>query len=57
VLGCISLFAYITKNEKLFWKKDRMIKVWGEKLGTAIHFTGYVIVPIVLGILLIIASI
>jgi hypothetical protein len=56
VLGCISLYAYITKNEKLFWKKDRMIKFWGEKLGTTIHFIGYVIFPILLGIFLVVTQ-
>jgi hypothetical protein len=56
VLGCLSLIAYATKNEKMFWKKDHMIKLWGRKLGTLMHFVGYVIVPIGFGIYLIISS-
>mgnify|MGYP001575821299 FL=1 len=50
------MYAYITKNEKMFWKKERMIKFYGKTLGTLIHFTGYVIVPIAFGIYLIIKS-
>jgi len=50
VVGLGSLHAYITKNEKMFWKKKRMIKFWGKKRGTFIHFTGYVIVPIISGL-------
>jgi len=56
VLGCISLYAYLAKNEKLFWKKERMIKFWGKKLGTCIHFVGYVLVPVIVGAYLIITS-
>ena len=54
VLGLISLYGYITKNEKLFWKKNKMISFWGKELGTTIHFIGYVIIPIIVGAYLII---
>ncbi len=54
LLGLASLYGHITKNEKFFWKKDRMKKFWGEKLGTIIHFVGYVIAPIAFGIFMLI---
>ena len=54
ILGLSSLFAYITKNEKLFLKKKRMTEFWGRSLGIVIHFIGYVIVPIAAGLFLII---
>lgn len=56
ILGFISIYAYVTKNEKMFWKKQRMIKFYGKTLGIIMHFTGYVIVPIAFGIFLIIKS-
>ncbi len=56
VIGLVSLFGYVTRNEKLFWKKKYMQKFWGEKLGTAIHFTGYVIAPILFGLYLLFMS-
>ena len=56
-LGGVSAFAYITKNNKLFWKRERMIAFWGKKAGTIIHFIGYVIVPMVFGLYLIFKSI
>ena len=34
----------------MFWKRKYIIKFWGEKLGKIIHFVGYVIVPIVVGV-------
>ena len=56
VCGIGSLYAYVTKNEKMFWKKKPMIDFWGEKWGTRLHFTSYVIVPLILGPILIYIS-
>lgn len=48
--GAFTLYAHITKNNKFFWKIEPMKKFWGEKVGTAIHFVSYVIVPLVIGV-------
>jgi hypothetical protein len=53
VLGCVSAFGYITKNEKLFSKKEKIKEAFGEKGGVAFHFIRYVITPIALGAVLI----
>lgn len=53
VIGFVSAFGYITKNEKLFSKKEKIKEAFGEKAGVAFHFIRYVITPIVLGIVLI----
>lgn len=54
VLGLLSLVAYIAhfagvKLPISFWKLKPMQDRWGKVPGTILHFTGYVIVPIVLG--------
>lgn len=56
IIGCGSLFGYITKNEKMFSKKERIRKVYGEKGGTIFHFGKYVVAPIVIGLIMIISE-
>ncbi len=50
ILGLISLWGYLAGNKMIFSKRDRYIKMWGEKWGRIIHFISYVIVPIAVGI-------
>ena len=50
IIGIISLFGYITKNEKMFSHKEWYNKTFGAKLGVILHFGRYVITPLVLGI-------
>jgi hypothetical protein len=57
VLGLISVAGYIVyfagaKLPVLFWKLKPMQDRWGKIPGTIMHFLGYVIVPIVFGVLL-----
>jgi hypothetical protein len=57
---CLGLLSLITplahfaglKVNAMFRKLEPMQRQWGEKLGTVIHFIGYVITPLILGILL-----
>lgn len=49
VIGIISLFGYITKNEKIFSNKEWYNNTFGEKLGVILHFVRYVITPLVVG--------
>lgn len=56
VFGIISLIGYITKNKKMFTKKDRFKKVYGEKGGTIFHFIKYVVSPIILGSTILLAN-
>jgi hypothetical protein len=56
VLGIISLIGRIFNIERLFWKLDKMKASWGDKRGAIIHFIGYTVAPIVVGILLILTN-
>ena len=56
-IGLLSLYGYITKNETMFWKRNYFIKFWGEKIGKILHFIGYVIVPIIVGLYFILTNI
>ncbi len=40
----------------LFKKLEPMKQRWGEKMGNVIHFTGYVVIPVVAGVALILAG-
>lgn len=51
--GCFTVFCYVTKNDKMFAKKEAMKKAFGEKAGTIVHFAAYAVVPLVIGIVLI----
>lgn len=53
VYGVFSIFIRM-KNPSKFAKLDAMKKFWGEKAGTAIHFIGYTVVPIIVGIVFIV---
>lgn len=52
--GLCSLFFYATGKTEKFGKLEPMKKFWGEKLGKAIHFTGYVVAPIAVGVTLLV---
>ena len=54
--GCYTAYARV-KAPHRFHKLDAMKKFWGESAGLAIHFVGYTVVPIVVGIAMIIAGI
>ena len=56
VMGFIGLIGYITKNEKMFTKKDRIKNVYGEKGGEIFHFIKYVASPIIIGIVMLLAE-
>ena len=56
-LGFLDLLIYIAhfagvKLPLSFWKLKPMQERWGKVPGTILHFTGYVIVPIVFGAML-----
>ena len=53
--GCYTAYARV-KAPHQFHKLDAMKKFWGESAGVAIHFVGYTVVPIVVGIAMIIAG-
>lgn len=53
--GCYT--GYLRKKDpSKFGKLEAMKKFWGEKAGLAIHFVAYTIIPIVFGIMLIVAG-
>ena len=56
VLGLITLYRRIFKNSKGMKKLDKMKSFYGEKAGTIIHIISYTVVPIVVGIICIVAS-
>ena len=56
-LGALNLIVYIAhisgvKLPVSFWKLEPMRQRWGKGAGTALHFTAYVLAPIVLGVIL-----
>jgi H+/Cl- antiporter ClcA len=40
---------FVSPNSPMFSKLEPMRRFWGPTLGTAIHWIGYTIVPIVVG--------
>ena len=56
VLGLITLFLRLFKSSKGMKKLDKFKEFYGEKAGTIIHIISYTVVPIVIGIILIVAS-
>jgi len=53
--GCYTAYARV-KAPHQFHKLDAMKKFWGESAGVAIHFVGYTVVPIMVGVAMIIAG-
>ena len=53
--GCYTAYARV-KAPHQFHKLDAMKKFWEESAGVAIHFVGYTVVPIVVGIAMIVAG-
>ncbi len=39
-----------------FWKLEPMKNFWGERGGLAVHFVGYTLIPIVVGILFVLSG-
>jgi len=56
LFGLYTAYARI-KRPHIFKKLEPMKKFWGETLGVAIHFFGYTVVPLVGGIVIVIAGI
>ncbi|HEU0264724.1 MAG TPA: hypothetical protein VFR01_03255 [Geobacterales bacterium] len=54
--GIYAAVARVRTPEK-FWKLEPMKKFWGERAGLAIHFLGYTVVPIVIGVLFILRGV
>lgn len=54
--GVYTLIMRFKAPEK-FGKLEVMRRFWGEKAGLVIHFVGYTLVPMIVGILLVIAGI
>jgi hypothetical protein len=53
--GCYT--GYIRKKApSKFGKLEAMKKFWGEKVGLSIHFVAYTVMPIVFGLVLIVAG-
>ena len=55
MFGVCTLFVRVKRPEK-FGKLNAMKEKYGEKTGTAIHTISYTIVPIIAGIVLIVAG-
>ena len=53
--GLYTIYLRVSKNSKSWAKLDRMKEVYGEKIGATIHIISYTVVPIVIGIVGIIA--
>jgi len=53
--GAYTLYAR-RSNPGAFGKMEAMKRMWGEKAGLAMHFVAYSILPIVFGIVAIIAG-
>ncbi|PTW61799.1 hypothetical protein C8N35_102515 [Breoghania corrubedonensis] len=49
-LGLLTLAARFFGWNRLFWKRDRMMKTYGQTAGAEIHFFSYTIVPLLAGI-------
>ena len=56
IFGIISLIGRIFKIKKMFWKLEPMKQFWGDRVGSIIHFIGYIVIPIVFGIFLIVQN-
>ena len=56
LFGVYTFFARKNSPEK-FKKLEPMKKAYGEKWGFIIHFVGYTIIPIVIGVTFIVAGI
>ena len=55
--GILTLIGRIFKIEKMFNKLNKMKEFWGDRAGSIIHFIGYTVIPIIIGIVLIIKNI
>jgi hypothetical protein len=55
--GLFVLVLRLKGNDEKFRKLAPMRRFWGPKLGSAIHYVGYVGLPIVLGAVLIVAGV
>jgi uncharacterized membrane protein len=55
---CYGIFSAImrVKKPELFKKLEPMKKRWGEKAGIRLHFFGYVLIPIIFGISIVISG-
>ena len=54
--GIYTLYAR-RRNPQAFWKLEPMKRMYGAKAAMVIHFIGYTIVPLVIGIVAIIAGV
>ncbi len=54
--GIFSGIMRVTKPE-YFKKLEPMRRAYGEKAGSVVHFIGYVLIPIVFGIFLVVSGI
>jgi hypothetical protein len=48
--GCYSLYLWVAGKTEKFGKLESMKKTFGEKLGKVIHIIGYVVAPLLVGI-------
>ncbi|MDH4263413.1 MAG: hypothetical protein OEV78_10260 [Spirochaetia bacterium] len=53
----VVLVLRLKEKNHLFRKLDAMKKFWGQKLGSGIHYFGYVVLPFVFGIICIVQGI
>lgn len=54
--GLVALGLRLAGKEQAFKKLEPMRRLWGPRLGSAIHYVGYVVVPIVVGALITLAG-
>jgi hypothetical protein len=50
-VGIVDLSFYLTGKQDKFRKYNPMKKFWGKTFGPILHFTAYVIVPLVVGLM------
>lgn len=50
--GCYTLYLWIVGKTEKFSKLEAMKKLYGEKTGKIVHLIGYVIIPLVAGIVI-----
>ena len=53
-VGFYSLYLWLTGKTEKFGKLEPMKKFFGEKMGKVVHILGYVLLPIIIGVTLLV---
>ena len=49
-IGFVALFGYLFNVESMFGSRKRLREMYGNTVGTIVHFSLYVVLPILLGL-------